>query len=252
MLFLDGAIQSSEYDEFIYHEALVHPALIVHGNPRRVLIIGGGEGATLREVLRHRTVEEVVMVDIDEELVSICRTHLPTWSAGSFEDCRALVIFSDGMDYLNRSDRVFDIIISDLPEPEPSSLSSPLFTDIFFTSVKSHLAPGGIFCSHSAPAGLKDMNIFREIYHTLKGLFPQVHPMKIFVPSFGTESGFICASNDAPGPFIMGRNNSLKRIRSQIAGGKAVKPLQFYSADMHRVLFTHPVCFWEALSEGWI
>ncbi|MHC9541459.1 MAG: hypothetical protein AB9903_18295 [Vulcanimicrobiota bacterium] len=252
MLFLDGAIQSSEYDEFIYHEALVHPALITHGSPGKVLIIGGGEGATLREVLRHRSVKEVVMVDIDEELVGLCRKHLPSWSAGSFDDSRVSVIFADGMNYLTDSDCLFDIIISDLPEPEPSSISSPLFTGNFFTSVKSHLAPGGIFCSHSAPAGLKDMNIFREVYRTMKGIFPQVNPMKVFVPSFGTESGFLCASVDGAEPDMMTGRTVLKRIRSQIAAGKTEKSLQFYNVDMHSALFTHPVCFWEALCKGGI
>jgi len=252
MLFLDGAIQSSEYDEFIYHEALVHPAMIAHGCPEKVLIIGGGEGATLREVLRHRSVKEVVMVDIDEELVGLCRQYLPTWSSGSFDDRRAHVIFADGMNYLDDCDYFFDVIISDLTEPESSSPSSHLFTDTFFTSVKAHLAPGGIFCSHSAPAGLKDMNMFREIYFTVKGVFSQVYPMKVFVPSFGTESGFICASVDGAKPDVMTGKAVLKSIKSQIAAGKGEKPLKFYSADMHSSLFTHPVCFWEALCKGGI
>lgn len=160
------------------------------------------------------------------------------------------MIFADGMKYLTDSDCLFDIIISDLPEPEPSSISSPLFTGNFFTSVKSHLAPGGIFCSHSAPAGLKDMNIFREVYRTMKGIFPQVNPMKVFVPSFGTESGFLCASVDGAEPDMMTGNTVSKRIRGQIAPGKTGKSLQFYNADMHSALFTHPVCFWEALCKS--
>jgi len=247
MLFLDGAVQSSEHDEFIYHEVLVHPSMIVHRSPESVLIIGGGEGATLREVLRHRAVGEVVMVDIDRELVGLCREYLPSWSSGAFDDRRASVIFSDGMAYLERCDRSFDIIISDLPEPEPSSLSSPLFKEAFFTEVRSHLSPGGIFCSHSAPAGLRDMNIFREVYRAMAGVFPHVHPLKVFVPSFGTESGFLCASVNWPGPFTLSPRELSKRIRSGIIKAGRVSPLRFYSAEMHNALFTHAACFWDAL-----
>jgi len=247
MLFLDGAIQSSERDEFIYHEALVHPSMTVHRSPESVLIIGGGEGATLREVLHHRTVSDVVMVDIDRELVGLCREYLPSWSAGAFDDPRASVIFSDGFEYLKRCGRSFDMIISDLPEPEPSSLSSPLFKQAFFTEVRSHLSPGGVFCSHSAPAGLWDMNIFREVYRAMAGVFPHVHPLKVFVPSFGTESGFLCASVDCSGPFTLSQVELSRRIRNSIIKAGRVSQLRFYSAEMHNALFTHAACFWDAL-----
>ena len=88
-LVLDGKIQSSEQDEFIYHEALVHPAMLSHSNPERVFIAGGGEGATLHEVLTHNTVRRVAMVDIDKEVVDICRRFLATFHRGSFNDPRA-------------------------------------------------------------------------------------------------------------------------------------------------------------------
>ena len=110
VLFLDGVEQSSLMGEAAYHESLVHPTMLVHTNPKRVLIIGGGEGATLREVLRHKSVEEVVMVDIDEELVNICREFLPEWNScadmeGSdakscFDDSRSTVLFEDAFAYI--------------------------------------------------------------------------------------------------------------------------------------------------------
>jgi spermidine synthase len=88
-LILDGRVQSAEADEFIYHEALVHPAMVTHPDPRQVLILGGGEGATLREVLRHRTVERAVVVEIDPQVIEISRRYLPEWSDGAFDDPRA-------------------------------------------------------------------------------------------------------------------------------------------------------------------
>jgi spermidine synthase len=105
VLILDGLIQSAEDDEHTYHEALVHPGMIGHANPREVLIIGGGEGATLREVLRYRSVQRATMVDIDGELVELCKKHLDDWHKGSFRDPRAEVIIADGRAFLETTDR---------------------------------------------------------------------------------------------------------------------------------------------------
>ena len=99
-LVLDGKIQSSEADEFIYHEALVHPAMIGYPHPQTVFIAGGGEGATLREVLAHSTVKRVVMVDVDKEAVDICRSSLSSWHQGSFEDSRLELLHIDAREYL--------------------------------------------------------------------------------------------------------------------------------------------------------
>jgi spermidine synthase len=135
ILFLDGVQQSSLYGEAAYHEALVHPSMITHPNPKRVAIVGGGEGATLREVLKHNTVEEVLMVEIDGELVTMCREHLPEWSdctdlLGSdadscFEDSRATVSFEDAFGWFidnfgdgKKKREQFDVIIMDALDPD--------------------------------------------------------------------------------------------------------------------------------------
>lgn len=119
MLFIDGEGQSAERDEFIYHEALVHPVMCMMPSqrPLRVLIVGGGEGATLREVLKYNRVQQVVMVDFDEELVELCREHMPSWSAGAFEDPRVVLHYDDITQWLqyHPNDR-FDVIICDLPD----------------------------------------------------------------------------------------------------------------------------------------
>ena len=114
MLVIDGHVQSAEDDEYIYHEALVHPAMVIHPEPRSVLIIGGGEGATLREVLRYRSVEQVVMVDIDRELVELCQKLLPEWHERAFEDPRTEVVFADGKDYMERTSARFDVVVIDV------------------------------------------------------------------------------------------------------------------------------------------
>src|SRR5262249_40147587 len=114
MLILDGLIQSSEDDEHAYHQALVHPGLIAHPGRNEVLIIGGGEGATLREVLRHRSVERVTMVDIDAELIELCKEYLDDWHQGSFDDPRTEVVIGDGRGFLEATDRTFDAVICDI------------------------------------------------------------------------------------------------------------------------------------------
>src|SRR4030043_2399246 len=116
-LVLDGKIQASERDEFIYHEALVHPAMLSHPCPETVFIAGGGEGATLREVLSHKTVKQAVMIDIDEEVIATCKRFLPDYSQGAFEDERTELYHTDARDYLAKCGDTFDIIIIDLPEP---------------------------------------------------------------------------------------------------------------------------------------
>ena len=102
-LVLDGKIQSSESDEFIYHEALVHPAMITHPHPETVFIAGGGEGATLREVLAHNTAKRAVMVDIDEEVIALCQEYLPGHNRGAFADARTEVYHVDAREYLEKS-----------------------------------------------------------------------------------------------------------------------------------------------------
>ncbi|MEM4204315.1 MAG: methyltransferase domain-containing protein, partial [Candidatus Methanomethylicaceae archaeon] len=142
-LILDGRVQSAQSDEFVYHEALVHPAMVTHPDPRTVLILGGGEGATLREVLRHRTVERAVMVDIDPQVIEVSRRYLPEWSDGAFDDPRAELRIEDAVRYLQETRDRFDIIISDLTEPEPGTPSEPLLSREMFAAMRDCLKPGG-------------------------------------------------------------------------------------------------------------
>ncbi|MEK7713807.1 MAG: hypothetical protein AAB302_03605 [Deltaproteobacteria bacterium] len=130
-LILDGKMQSSEVDEFIYHEALVHPAMLTHPKPESVFIVGGGEGATLREVLRHKTVKRAVMVDIDKEVVDKCRELLPEYSQGAFDDPRAELQYMDARKYLEDTNEKFDVIIIDISEPVEEGHAYQLYTQDF-------------------------------------------------------------------------------------------------------------------------
>ncbi|MEJ2429687.1 MAG: methyltransferase domain-containing protein [Deltaproteobacteria bacterium] len=146
MLFLDGIAQSAEEDEFIYHESLVHPAMLLHPNPRSVCIIGGAEGATIREVAKYQNVSRIVMVDIDEDLVRICRQHLGSWSNGAYEDPRLQLHIGDGRKFLEQAEETFDVIMVDLNDPTEDSPAIYLFTREFYQLVHHRLGKEGIGC----------------------------------------------------------------------------------------------------------
>lgn len=196
VLLLDGRLQSAQKDEFIYHEALVHPAMLAHPEPRRVLVLGGGEGATLREVLRYPVVTAAVMVDIDQELVEVCRQWLPEFHQKAFDDPRAQLVFADGRSWLAaQGDGSFDVIILDLPEPLEEGPALLLFTREFYSLVRSKLAPGGLAALQSGAAG-PWCRLLPDLNRTLKAVFPQVVAYTAFVPSFMDLYGFHLAGGD--------------------------------------------------------
>ncbi|MFB0559247.1 MAG: polyamine aminopropyltransferase, partial [Dehalococcoidales bacterium] len=193
-LVLDGKIQSSEGDEFIYHEALVQPAMITHPRPERVFIAGGGEGATLREVLSHNTVKRAVMVDIDEQVVALCQKFLPDYSRGSFEDKRTELLHVDARDYLAKSRELFDIIIIDLPDPIEEGPAYLLYTREFYQLVRDRLTENGIISVQAGSAALTELLNFSAVNNTLRSVFSIVCPYQADVPCFGGPWGFCLAS----------------------------------------------------------
>ncbi|MCS7050742.1 MAG: hypothetical protein NZL87_03920, partial [Thermomicrobium sp.] len=139
-LVLNNVLQTAERDEFCYHEMLVHPAMIAHPNPRRVLIIGGGDGGALRRVLQH-PVEHVTM--IDEQVVNACRAHLWGVHRGAFDDPRVELRFEDGFAYVERRPATYDVIIVDGPDPLGDTPGMVLFSPDFYHGLADMLAPGG-------------------------------------------------------------------------------------------------------------
>ena len=144
LLVLDGRIQSSQAEDFIYHEGLVHPGLLATENrPESGLVIGGGEGATLREMLRYPSMRRAVMVDIDGEVVELCKRHLPEMHQGAFDDPRTEVRHEDARAYLENTSERFDFISVDLVEPLEEGPACRLFTREFYALVRDRLTPGG-------------------------------------------------------------------------------------------------------------
>lgn len=243
-LFLDGEIQSAQADEFIYHEALVHPALLAHSRPEEVLIIGGGEGATLREVLRHGGVRKVTMVDIDRELVEFARRHLPEWHQGSFSDNRCEVIFADARAHLSQTSHAYDVVISDLSSPLEGGPAWHLYTLEFYTLLKSRLQPEGILALQAGCGSADDADLLGGLLATLKGVFQSVSPYREFIPSFEDAWSFLVSSDGCkPEGMCAGKIDSL--IASRIAG-----ELRFYDGITHEGMFRIPKHLRQVIDSG--
>lgn len=202
-LFLDGCLQTSEGDEAYYHESITHPAcLVVGAAPKRVLILGGGDGGTAREVLRWNSVEEVINVEIDRSVVEGCKKHLPTLSQGAFDNDKVSVVYDDANNFLKNNDssdlsKLFDVILCDLSDPFEHGPSASLFSVEFFSLLRKNLKPSsGSICLQSGTLSLaeNDVNISR-IYNTLKSVFEDVHVMQIFAPKYGTPLALTLAAN---------------------------------------------------------
>ena len=199
-LFLDGVLQSAEDDEAIYHELLVQPAMLRHPEPRDVLILGGGEGATLREVLVHRSVRSATMIDIDRELVELCRQHLPTWHRGAFEDPRARVIHGDGRALVENDNALYDVIIVDLIDAIEDGIAQALYTREFYMALRRRLRPGGIIVIQALEFSFLDDKPHAALVRTIRTVLSEVYSYRVPVPSFLSSWGFIIASDWAQPP----------------------------------------------------
>ena len=242
-LVLDGKIQSSEIDEFIYHEALVQPAMLTHPCPETVFIAGGGEGATLREVLSHNTVKRAVMIDIDEEVTATCKRFLPGHSQGAFEDKRTELHHVDARDYLAKCGESFDIIIIDLPDPIEEGPAYLLYTQEFYQLVRERLTANGIISVQAGSANLTELLNFSSVYNTLKSVFPKVYPHQIEVPAFGGPWGFCLASLNL-NPTLLSPAEIDERISD-----RSLNSLRFYDGLSHQGMFSLPKYLRTALSQ---
>jgi len=217
-LVLDGKTQSTEVDEFAYHEALVHPSMIAHPNPKSVFVAGGGEGATIREVMSHRSVEQVVMVDIDKQVVDLCREYLPNHHQGSFDDPRLELHHMDALEFLEDTSLRFDVVIVDVPDPLEAGPAYLLFTQEFYSLLKERLRPGGLMVAQSGPTGPAFYEqCFSAVANTVGSVFSDVYLSEAFVPSFGTTWGFVIGST-GPDPTSLSVEETDSRISDRIEG----------------------------------
>jgi len=242
-LVLDGKIQSSEADEFIYHEALVQPAMVTHPCPETVFIAGGGEGVTLREVLSHKTVKRAVMVDIDAEVIDLCKKYLPEHNKGAFEDKRTELYHVDARDYLAGCEAKFDIIIIDLPDPIEEGPAYLLYTKEFYQIVRDKLTSNGIISVQAGSASLTELLNLTAVNNTLKSVFPIVCTYKLDMPCFGGPWGFCTASFNL-NPSLLSPSQV-----DNIISERSLSGLKFYDGITHQSIFSLPKYLRDALAE---
>jgi len=196
ILALNGAIQSSEEDEALYHEMLVQPAMLCHANPAKVLIIGGGEGATLRETLAHRSVKSATMVDIDQELVELCQKHLPSWHLGAFDDSRVRLVYEDGRSFVENNRDLYDVVIIDVVDMlDNNSPAQSLYTKQFYQKLYQRLSQGSVVIVQGLEFSHLDYAGHAALLKTLKTVFSEVHSYRAHIPSFFSSWGFLIASD---------------------------------------------------------
>ncbi|MBV8602662.1 MAG: spermidine synthase [Candidatus Eremiobacteraeota bacterium] len=234
MLILDGDTQSSQADERIYHETLVHPALAAASDRSSVLILGGGEGATLREVLRSPDVRSCTMVDIDGEVVALSKRYLPEWGAAAWDDARADVVIGDALAFLREREQTFGVIVSDLTEPLPDSPSHPLFNGNVFRDIKARLADGGVYVLQASTAGFHNMALHAKMARTLRGFFVHVRSFYTHVPAFDNDWAFLACSDRSDLAAL-----DPATIDAYVA--KLRGENYFYDAETHRRLFALPL-----------
>lgn len=230
MLVLYGAVMMTERDEFIYHEMLTHPALFVHPDPRRVLVIGGGDGCTLREVLRHPSVNLARQVEIDGKVVEVAREWLSGINGSSFDDPRVDLVIDDANIFLDGDDQTYDVVLSDCSDPlGPAEV---LFETDFFHKVLARLGDNGIFAAQTeSPLFYPDQ--VREIYRRLNAVFPVVRMYLAHIPTYpGAMYSFAFCSRE------LDPTADFRRERVQDLG----LDTKYYNANLHGGCFALPTC----------
>lgn len=171
ILFIDGVVMLSERDEFVYHEMISHVPLFVHPSPKRVLVIGGGDGGTVREAFKHRGVKRIVMVEIDEMVVQVCREYLP-YVSFALDDPRLEILFEDGVKYVAGTDERFDVVIVD--STDPVGPGAPLFEKGFYENVTNILESDGIMVTQAA-SPFYDHDIQQSMLGNQRAFYNRLH-----------------------------------------------------------------------------
>lgn len=209
LLFLDGKIQISDGDENRYHQYLVSAPLLAHRNPKRMLIIGGGDCFAIEEAVKFKSLERILMVEIDKGVVDFCRKHYPALKK-PLADKRVEIIFQDARKWLEEHDEKFDVLIVDLTEPHgPSTM---LYTQEFYRLCKKRITPDGLLSIHTDNYYLFPES-FATIYKTVQSVFPHVSTARVDMPCYGMGWTYRIASAKKISTSLMAKN--LKKLRAQ-------------------------------------
>ena len=234
VMLLDGVVQITERDEFVYQEMLTHVPLLAHGAARRVLIIGAGDGGVLRRVLQHRDVERAVMVEIDGEVIRLAREFMPGISGDAWNDSRATVIVGDGIDYVKQAaDGGFDCIIVD--STDPIGVGEVLFTDEFYANSARILSAGGLIVNQCGVPFMQADEL-RETSARRRKFFPHVGAYVAAVPTY--VGGFMTLGFAAKQGGLESVDVATIRARAEAAG--VLGATEYWTPDLHAAAFQLP------------
>ncbi len=240
VLVMDGVVQTTEKDEFIYHEMMTHVPILAHGDVGRVLIVGGGDGAMLREVTRHRRIGQITQVEIDRKVIDMCRTYLPHHSQGAFEDPRVEIVIDDGLHFVKTTSERFDVIISD--STDPIGPGETLFKEDFYANCKRCLTQNGILVAQNGVAFMQ-LDEVRTTAHRLNRVFKDWHFYTAAVPTYvGGVMTFAWGTDDVTMRFIDSHLLKSRYINSQL-------DTRYYTPAIHRAAFALPGYVLEAIGK---
>lgn len=228
---LDGCNMTSERDEFFYHENLVHPAAVAHPAPRRALVIGGGDGGSSEELLKHSTMELVHMAELDPEVIEVAKAQFGKVHRGAFDDPRLEVSVGDGLAYLRATDARYDLVAMDLTDPVGPS--AELYSPATFALAGRAMAEGAALILHLGSPFSHPERV-RQTLANLRQVFRIVAPYFVHIPLYGSIWGFACAS-DSLDPRTLEPAEADRRLAA-----RGVGDLQYYNGDTHRAAFALP------------
>ena len=228
---LDGRNLSSEREEFVYHENLIHPALAAHTAPRKVLIVGGGDGGSAEEALKHPSVDQVTLCEADAELIALAREHFFAVHRGAFDNPKLRVLAGDGMKFIRETHERFDLIALDLADP--AAPAQAFYSAEFFQQCRTALAPGGaLVLNIGAPVARPER--VAELAQRLNGIFRIVRPYTMYIPVFGAQWTMAVCS-DKLDPKSLTADEIDRRIEQ-----RRLLDLRFYNGETHEGVFALP------------
>lgn len=228
---LDGNFMSSERDEFFYHENLVHPPALAHPAPKKALVLGGGDGGSAKELLKHPCIERIVLAELDPSVVDISRRYLEAVHRGALDHPKVEIRIGDGLGYVRESRESFDLILFDLTDP--GGHSTPLHTAGFYASCRERLAPGGALALHIG-SPLTQPQRFCASVRDLRAVFAIVRPYTLHIPLYGTLWGMACAS-DSLDPATLTPAEAEQRLHE-----RGIADLRYYNGDTHQAVLAQP------------
>ncbi len=228
-LLLDGIVQTAEADEFVYHEMVALLPCLQVGRPREALIIGGGDGGALRQVLRLRSLRRATVVDLDERVIAVSRRFLPSISQGAFDDPRAQVIIGDGLEWVKRFRRRFDVVVVDLTDPTSDGPANPLYSVPFFEDVRRALRPRGVVSVQSGSLTYQ-ADWVRHLRATLSRVFPHVRLHTAMVPSY--QAGLYAFLLASQRPLRRLGRAAFQRRLQEVEGAPRYLSYEVYLASM--------------------